>query len=108
MHVTKCIYGYECFISSKIMHSPLLTWRDCYQEKLKYQSRDMYNIRSGKMSSYVFETYNNYVMPQSSYVHKTAVDMPMCHFPFEQNALPHWKCALRCYEKIPSILIPSQ
>ena len=39
--------GCECCISTKSIHSSLLSWHDPYLKKLKYQSQNAQNRRSG-------------------------------------------------------------
>ena len=53
----KLMRGCECCISSKSMHSYLLTWRDRHIKHLKYISHNEQNRRSGELSSHLFETY---------------------------------------------------
>ena len=93
------------------MHSSLLTWRDHCLKQIKDRSHNRQNRRYGKISSHIYETYNNAVRPHSFHIFNTAVDMSMetifsCNS--EHYGIPHWKCVLRCFDKRPSIVLPSQ
>ena len=55
----KVMCGCECYISDKIMHNSLLTWRDRHLKQLKDRSRNAQNISSGEIESFIFVTYNN-------------------------------------------------
>ena len=50
-------------------------------------------------------------MPHGRHIYAKAYDMAketMCAYKQSDNALPHWKCALRCCAKCPIINIPDQ
>ena len=64
----KVMCGYECCISPKSIHYSLLTWRDNCLKHLKYRSHNAQNRRSGKISSRIFETYNNAVQPHGFHI----------------------------------------
>ena len=63
--------------------------RHCYHgvsvmKKLKYQSVNIQNRRSGEISNHIFETYKHSVMSHGNYMFKTASDMAMatmCAYP---------------------------
>ena len=102
---------YECFISSKSVHSSLLSLWDRYLNKLKYQSQNSQKIRSGEISNHLFETYKNYVMPHGRHIYQTAYDMAMskmgAYLPY-QHAFTYWKYVLRCYESFPYVYLTCQ
>ena len=80
-------------------------------KQLKYQIHNAQNRRSIKIESCIFKTYKNDVIPCACRIHNTAKDMTMSTiypYSFTHHGLPHWKCELGCYEKFPSISIPSQ
>ena len=63
------------------------------------------------MISTIFETYKNSEIPHGSHIQKTASKMSMakmCHFSYDQHALPQYKYVLCCCDKCPSIVILSQ
>ena len=64
----KVVCGCECFISAKGIHSSLFSWRDRYFEKLKDQSQNSQNKKSGEKSNRIYETYKNTVMPHGIYI----------------------------------------
>ena len=45
--------GCECCISDKSIHSSLLSWRDRYLKKLKYQSQNSKSRRSGEKAHHI-------------------------------------------------------
>ena len=50
-------------------------------------------------------------MPHGSHIYARVFDMTkakMCAYPHSDHALPHWKFAMRCCYKCPSINIPDQ
>ena len=80
-------------------------------KKIKDQSQNEQNRRYGEMEIYIFETYNNSVIPHILHIYQTASEMvttKICTYPPYQHALPHWKYVLRYCEKFPHIDIPSQ
>ena len=58
----KVMCGCECCISSKIIHSSLLSWCDRFFEKLKYHICNTQNRRSGATANCLFGAYKNTVM----------------------------------------------
>ena len=62
-------------ISVKSIHYSLLSWRDRYLEKLKYQIQNDQNRRSGEKSHHIYETYKNTVMPHVRHIYAKASDM---------------------------------
>ena len=94
--------GCECCISSKIIHSSPLTWRDHHLKNLIYRSYNAQSKKSGEISIHIFETYNNTVRPNRYYVYNSAEDMAtekMCRCTSKHNGIPKWKGVLRCYAK---------
>ena len=65
----KVMYGCECCISDKNIHSSLLSWSDRYLEKLKYQSQNAKSRSSGEKEHHIYETYKNTVMPHGRHVY---------------------------------------
>ena len=103
--------GCECFISAKIIHSLLLSWRDLYLKNINDLSQNSQNRRSGKKPNRLFDTYKNSVMPHGSHIYATAAGMAMatmCAYPPPQHALTHWKCVLHCCCNFPCIDLPDQ
>ena len=50
-------------------------------------------------------------MPHARHIYAKASDMAsatMCTYPHSDNALPHWKCVLRCCDDCPCINLPDQ
>ena len=93
----KVVCGYECCISAKSIHLFLISWRDRYLKKLKYQSQNSQNRRSSEKSNHIYETYKNTVIPHGRYIYAKAPDMEkakMCAYPQSYHALSHWKCVL--------------
>ena len=100
--------GWECFISTKIMHS---SWRDLYLKKLKDFSQNSQNRRCGGKSNSIYENYTNTVMPHRHHIYAKAYDMEkakMCSNSQSYHELPHWICVLRFCAQCPSINIPGQ
>ena len=103
--------GWECCISAKSIHSSLLSWRDMYFKKLKYQSQNDQNRSSGKKEHCIYETYKNTVMPHGRHIYAKAYVISkakMCAYSQSDHDLPHWKCVLQCCAKCPSINITDQ
>ena len=74
----------ECCISTTIIHSSLISWRDRYLEKLKDQSQNAQNRRSGEKENPVYETYKNTVMTHGRHIYAKSSDMAkytMCEYP---------------------------
>ena len=103
--------GCECCISSKSIHSSLLSWRDRYFKKIKDQSQNAQNRRSGGKANFLHETYKNTVMTHGRHIYAKASDMAkatMFAYPQSDHALAHWKYIIRCCEKCPSVNLPYQ
>ena len=63
------------------------------------------------MDRYIFEAYNNYVIPHGCHIYQTSSGMAvdkLCAYPFYQHALPRCKCVLCCCGNFPHITIQSQ
>ena len=54
------------------MHSSLLSWRDQFLKQLKDHSHNAKNIRSGKITNRIFDSYENSVRPHGC--HKNPVE----------------------------------
>ena len=103
--------GCDCFVSSKSMHSSLLTWRNFFLKNHKDRSKNAPHRRSGKISSHIFETYKNSVQPHGCHIYNTVSDISvakMCCCTSEHHDLPYWKYVLLCCDKGPIIFQPSQ
>ena len=103
--------GSGCCISTKVMHSSLLTWNDFCLKQLKDRSQNAQKIRSGKISSHIFETCKNSVQPHGFNIYNNAKEMAMvimCPCTYKNNELLRWKCVLRCCDKCQSIVLLSQ
>ena len=102
--------GCECCISEKYAFVSL-NMAGLLSEKLRDQSKNAQNIRSGKIASSIYETYKNSVMQHGHHIYKTAAYIAiseMCDFPYNQHALLDWKCVLQYFSTCPSILIHNQ
>ena len=53
----KVMCGYECCISSKSIHSSLLSWRDRYLKNMKYISQNSQSRKSGEKAHHLYTTY---------------------------------------------------
>ena len=66
------------------------------------------------MKSSIFDTYTSYLIPHGCHIHETGTDtamekiFPVCFFPYDQHALPHWKGVFRCCSKCNSIFISNK
>ena len=60
--------GCECCISTKSMHSSLISWCDRYLKKLKGISQHTENSMYGGKSNQIFETYKNKVMSHGRHI----------------------------------------
>ena len=78
----------------------MLSWRDWYlKKKLKDQSINAQNRRSGEKVNNIYETYKNLVIPYGHQIYAKVYDMEkatMGAYPKSDNALPHRKCVLQC------------
>ena len=89
----------------------MLSWRDRYFKKLKYQSQNAQSRRSGEKSHHIYTTYKNTVIPHGIRIYAKSSDIAnaaMCTYPQSEHALPHWKFVLRCCDDCPCINIPDQ
>ena len=71
----------------------------------------MKKIRSGEITTCIFETFKRSVMLYSFHIYQTASGTAMdtmCTCQPYQSELPHWKCVLRCCANFPYIAIPSK
>ena len=94
----KIMWGCECCIYAKSIHSSLLSWSDRYLIKLKDHSQNYQSRSSGEKAHHIYTIYKNTVMPHGSHFYAKASDMEnytMCTYPQSKHALPHWKCVLR-------------
>ena len=69
--------GCECLISAKIMYYSLLTHHVSCLKHIKDISHNAQNRISSEISSRIFETYNNTVLPHGFHVYNTSADMSM-------------------------------
>ena len=91
----KVMCGYYCCISSNFIYLSLLIWIDFHLKKLKYHILYSQNIMWGKMTSRIYATYNNYVIPHGNHVYKTTTNLfmaTMYTFESEKNDLCHCNC----------------
>ena len=107
----KIMCGCEYWIYVKSIHSSFLSWRYGLLKISKDQIHNSQNRRSGEITSCIFETCNNYVIPHGVHVYQKEYYMDiatMCDYPLTHHALPHWRCVLRCCVNFPYISTPSQ
>ena len=107
----KVMCSCEYYISSKSVHSSLISWGDQYLKKLKDQSLKYQSRRSGEKSHHIYETYKNTVMPHERHIYSKACDMEkaiMCKNSQSDYALPNWKCVLWYCSKFPCINLPDK
>ena len=71
----KIMYGCECCISEKIIHSSLLSWLNRYLEKLKDKIQNAQSRISDDKSHHIYTTYKNTVMPHGRHIYAKAYDM---------------------------------
>ena len=96
--------GFQCFIFAKIIHFSLISWCDCYLEKLKDQIQNSQNRRSRGKANRIYETYKNKVMPygRNSYAKASGMSrVTMCAYTQSYHVLQHQKFLLRCCAKFP-------
>ena len=67
--------GYECCISSKSIHSSLLSWSGWYITKTKYNIWNYQNRMSGEKSNSIYETYKNIIIPHWRHIYAKAYDI---------------------------------
>ena len=80
-------------------------------KKLKDQSQNAQNKRSGEKVHYTYEIYRNKVMSHGRHIYAKASDTAqatICAYPQSDHALPHWKCVLRCFDDFPCINLYDQ
>ena len=65
----KIMYGCECFIYAKSIHSSLLSWRDRYLKKLKDKSQNAQSRRSGEKTHHMYTIYKNTVILHERYIY---------------------------------------
>ena len=53
----KVMCGCECCVFSRIIHSSLLSWSDCYLRKLNNLSQNKQNRRSSEKGNHIFDKY---------------------------------------------------
>ena len=107
----KVMCGCEYCIFVKSMHSSLQSWRDRYLKKLKDKSQNAQRRRSDEKTHHIYTKYKNKMMPHGRHIYSKAYDMAnatMYAYPNSDNALPHWKCVLRCCANFPCINLPDQ
>ena len=95
----------ECCISSKSIHSSLLSWLDRYLSKINDISQNAQNTRSGEMDNHLFETYKNSMTPHGRHIYATAAAMAMdtmCAYPPSQHELIHCKCVFLLLFQLPT------
>ena len=68
--------GCECCISTKIIHSYLLTRRYICLKHLNDKSHNAQNIRPGEIYSHIFETYYNAVQPHGFHIYNNTSAPP--------------------------------
>ena len=89
----KVMCGCECCISSKSMHSSLLSWRYCYLKKNSRISEKIPKIESlGKKKIRIYETCKNTVMQNWRHIYSKAYAMAkatICAYSQSDHALPH-------------------
>ena len=104
----KVMCGCECCMFAKSMHLSLLTWRDHHLKQPKDIIQNVQNIRSGELSSSLFETYKNSVRPHGCHICNYSADITMstmCPFPSQNHGLPQYKHVIICCDKYPGIII---
>ena len=92
------MWGCECLIYAKGIHSSFLYWSNSYLKKLKDQSQNSQSRSSGEKSHHIYETCKNTVMPHGRHIYAKSFDMAkdtMCTYPHYDHSLPQWKCVLR-------------
>ena len=58
---------------------------------------------------HIYEAYKNTVMQHGRHIYAKTSDMAkatMCVYPHSDHALQHWKFAMRCCAKCPSVNLP--
>ena len=105
------MFGCECCISDKSLHSSLLTWRDRYLEKLKDKIQNSQSRKSSEEAHHIYGTYKNKVMSHGCHISVKSYDMvkaTMYTYPKSDHAIPHWKFIFWCCDKCPCINLPDQ
>ena len=107
----KVMFGCDCCISDKIMHSSLLSYWYHHYKKPKYQSENSQNRRSGEMYDRLIDAYKKYVTTHGHNIYKTESDMDMlkmCAYKSYHHVLTHWKFLLHCCANLPHIYLTGQ
>ena len=89
----------------------MISWRDRYLKKIKDKSQNAQSRTSGEKAHHIYTKYKNTVMPHGRHIYAKVYDMKnstMCIYYYSDNALPHWKCVLRCCANCPFINLPDQ
>ena len=105
------MYGCECCISARIIHSSLLSWRNRYLKNSNIKAKNAQNRRSGEKSNRIYETYKNIVIPHGHRIYAKASGMEkaiMCAYPQSDHELPHCKSVLQFCAKCPCVNLPDQ
>ena len=105
----KVMCGCECCIYSKIMHSSLLTWRNCHMKHLKYTFQNAQNRRSVEISRRISETYKNSVRTHCCHIYNNAAYIAMetmCNCTSKHCGITKWMCLLSCCDKYPKLSYP--
>ena len=63
------MWGFECCISAKMIHSLLLSWRDRCLKKLKDKIQNTQSRRSGEKAHHIYTTYKNTVTPHRRHIY---------------------------------------
>ena len=76
--------GYECFISTKCIHSSLISWRDRYLKNLSIKYKMLKTEGLGEKKIYIYKTYKNTAIPHGSHIYAKLYDMAkakICVYP---------------------------
>ena len=79
----------KCCISSKIIHSSLLSWSDHCLKNIKYLSQNYQKRRYGEMADCLLETYKNSLILHGLHIYVIASNMEMatmCAYPPSKHA----------------------
>ena len=79
--------------------------------KLNDLSQNVQNRRSGEKDNFLYDTYQNSVMPHGCHIYATPADTPMAKmyaYPPYQHEFIHWKCVLRFCSDFPRIYLSEQ
>ena len=64
--------GCECCISDQSIYALLISWRDQYLKKLKYQIQNAQNRGSGEKANRIYEIYKNTVIQNRPHIYAKA------------------------------------